>query len=492
MLKRLLISIPLWFVLSFTCKGQDIVFTQIAEFKFQNIRIGHLIDSLSIIYGIDFAYDAGIIKIDSIVNVDAKGEILGDWINSYFKNSKRDVSFTDRQVIIGRPRGVFIPRESLRISGKIEIYGTNRPLPFANIGVIDHPIGTTSNEQGNFEIILPITYSGEKLSISHLGFLSRKISIPRSDTTIHVSLAETTVHLPEVQIKYMNPIHILQNMVDRIPANYPTDTYFLTAFFRETIKQDGRYVDVSEAIVEILKPSYQTSFDYEKARFIKGRKGKELSEMDIVNFKLEGGPYHFSRLDVVRHRDFVNLNNEAGFYNYYFEGLGIEHDRLVYKVRFKPKDDSEDLFYQGELRIDSETYALVSAIFELTPPSIRRSRNYLIKRDARRFITKPYLARYYVDYRPWGNIWILNKVRGEVSLRITDKSNKQRSDIQTISEILVSDLVKAESRQKHKWFGTFKADYILSDNIGDFDPDFWKNFNIISPDEALEKVFSGK
>lgn len=489
MVLKPLVILVLLFLISFRGMGQKSVTQVRADFTFKNITIGQLMDSISKIYEIDFAYDAGIIPLDSVVSVELKNGAIGKWISEFFGAKGAEVGFMDNQVVIGRSRGVSIAKNSIRITGQVEIYGSNRPVALVNVGVVDKPIGTVTNDQGLFEIILPQSYAGEKLSFSHLGFLSKKILVPASDSTVVVALAETSVNLPEVQIKYMNPINIVKKMVEMIPQNYPDNPFFLTAFFRETIRQDGRYVDVSEAVVEILKPSYLTSFDSERVRFIKGRKGKEVSEMDLVNFKLEGGPYHFSRLDVVRHRDFTPDSEGHSMYVYSLDGMAIEHDRLVYRVKFKPHNDTGELYYQGELRIDSESYALVSAVFELTPSSIRRSRNYLIKRDARRFKTRPYFARYQVDYRPWGGLWVLNRVRGEVSLRIVDKSRRERSDIQTVSEMLVSDFTRGESRQRLRWVETFKADYVLSERIGDFDPGYWQNYNIIRPDEALEKVF---
>ena len=74
-------------------------------------------------------------------------------------------------------------------------------------------------------------------------------------------------------------------------------------------------------------------------------------------------------------------------------------------------------------------------------------------------------------------------------MRIVDKSRRERSNIQTVSEMLVSDFIQADNRQRLRWSETFKSDYVLSERIGDFDPEFWKNFNIIRPDEALESVF---
>ncbi|MBN1800148.1 MAG: carboxypeptidase-like regulatory domain-containing protein [Candidatus Lokiarchaeota archaeon] len=462
------------------------------SFYYSQITIGQLIDSLSKKYEINFAYNAGVIDLDSIVSVKANDVPLNQWIVSFFSSSYTDVFINDKQVVICSKTEAGTTNNSnnnIRVSGKVEDYSYLRPVPMVNIGVVNLPVGTVTNDQGAFEIILPLEYAGETLSFSHLGFLSKKIIIPDKDTTIVISLHETSVILPEVEVKYMSPLKIISKMVKEIPGNYPDASFFLTAFFRETIRQDGRFVDVSEAVVEIMKPSYRTGIESEKVKFIKGRKGKEVSEMDLVNFKLEGGPFHFSRLDVVRNRNFVPDENSVSEYTYSFEGFDTEHDRMVYRIKFKPVNDTGELFYQGEFRIDSKSYALVSAIFELTPASIKRSKNYLIKRDSRRFKARPYFARYQVDYRPWGDLWVLHRVRGEVSLRIVDKSRRERSDIQTVSEMLVSDFKPAENRDRLKWVETFKSDYILSERIGDFDFDFWKNFNIIRPDEALEKVF---
>ena len=470
--------------------GQESVWQQKVDFSFQDIRVEQLIDTLSALYEINFAYDAGILSLDSVVTTSGSGMLLSQWIHNFFGITGAEVSLLDQQIVIGKPRGKFNLNTSMRIVGTVKQYATGEPLGMVNIGVVDYPIGTVTNDRGDFEIILPNSYAGEILSFSHLGFLSKRMQIPASDTLLTVLLPESAVNLPEVEVKYMNPVHIIEQMIRNIGMNYPSDPYFLTAFFRETIRQDGKYVDISEAVIEVYKPSYQNTFDMERARFIKGRKGKEVSEMDLVNFKLEGGPYHFSRLDVVRQGDFFPGDDKSFIYVYSLEGMGIEQDKMVYRVKFRPREDNDDLLYQGELRIDSESFALVSAVFELTPSSIRRSRNYLIKRDARRFKTRPYFARYVVDYRPWGSLWVLNRVRGEVSMRITDKSSGARSDIQTVSEMVVSDLTRAEGHPRVRGNEMFKADYVLSETITDFDPDFWKDYNIIRPDEALEKVFS--
>jgi hypothetical protein len=58
-----------------------------------------------------------------------------------------------------------------KISSKLEF------LAFANIGIENKNIGTISNEEGGFEIEIPLLYSMDSLTISHIGYKSKKIKI---------------------------------------------------------------------------------------------------------------------------------------------------------------------------------------------------------------------------------------------------------------------------------------------------------------------------
>ena len=87
---------------------------------------------------------------------------------------------------------------------------------------------------------------------------------------------------------------------------------------------------------------------------------------------------------------------------------------------------------------------------------------------------------------------MLSRVVGVVNLQITDKNSKQQSVFNAVSEMFVSDLTEAAGRERIKWAETFKPSYVLSEHLGEFDPQFWKDYNIIQADEALEKVFRKK
>lgn len=483
-----LLWLGVWFIsfVSFSVYARS----PVRQLPIEPIRLGVLMDTLSQRFHLDFAYDAGVVNTDSLVQTVIPDSLDHQWISSLFHQNGVEVRITGRQVIIRKQQGKLADSNILFISGKVVDGANDATLPMVNVGVEGQAVGTTTNDLGQFSFKIPDSLAGKSMVFSYLGFASSRMEIPANDTVVIIRLKEYSVRLPEVQVHYRDPDQIVRAVTSAVGVNYPVQPYLMTAFFRETIQQDKRFVDVSEAVIEILKPSYSDMYDVERVRFVKGRKGRETSEMDVVQFKLAGGPYHFSQLDVMRHGDFLPNEKGESAYKYSFEGVDIIYDRMVYRVGFKPYNDAEDLFYEGEMYIEAESMALVSIDFQLTPASIRRSRSFLIKRDARRFRTRPFYAKYKVEYRPWKNGWVLSKVRGEVSVKIYDRSKRERSVFDTVSEMLVTDFSVANQRQPIPWSETYRSDYVLSDHLGEFDPDFWEHYNVIQADEALEKVLS--
>ncbi|PRY95978.1 carboxypeptidase-like protein [Marinilabilia salmonicolor] len=481
--------IILWAFLfvSLPVRSQENILERRYSFDYDNISVAAFFDSLSVRYDIAFSYDASLIAGDSIVDVRADSVYLDQWLKRTFHQEELEIHQMDRQIIISsEPARVDVG--SIHISGVVVDSASQEPMDMVNIGIAGKSLGTASNRQGKFGFFLPAEYAGEKLVFSSLGYRRDSLIIPASDTTVVVSLSETSVHLPEVLVKLVKPEEIMREVVRRKKENYAENPLILTAFFRETIQQDKKYVDVSEAVVEIFKPPYFQEYALERVRFVKGRKGQYSGDMEMIDFKLQGGPFLFSRVDIVRQGGF--LPDEAGnsVYQYSFRRMDYDHGRTVFVIGFEPQNDTGELLYEGEIVVDEASFAIVSASFQMTGKTIRKSREYLIRRDSRRFRTKPSFARYRIDYRPWNDKWILNSVRGEVNMKVIDRKENIRTVFNTVSELLITDLRDGE-RKEFRWSDAFRADYILSDQIESYDDDFWSRYNIISPDDSVEKIF---
>ncbi|MFO8001975.1 MAG: carboxypeptidase-like regulatory domain-containing protein [Marinilabilia sp.] len=485
---RGLMLLFLFLLVSSGIQSQDKKLEKEYSFSYDYLELSELFDTLTADYGISFSYDASLVPGDSLVYANADSVRLDQWLLKVLEDKALAVHKMDDQIIISEEPAK-MQRNAVHIEGMVVDSLDRDPMSMVNIGVKEKTMGTATNREGKFSLYLPPEYIGEELVFSSLGYGREQLTIPPNDTTVSVVLAETSVELPEVLVKHVEPERIMMGVVRNKNQNYASDPLILTAFFRETIEQDDEYVDISEAVIEIFKPPYSKEFAQERVRFVKGRKGEAGEDMEMIDFKLQGGPLLFSRVDVVRQGGFLPDEQGRSRYKYTYEGMNFEHGRRVFVVGFEPHNDNGELLYEGEMRIDEESFAVVGANFEMTRKTIKQSREYLIRRDSRRFKTRPFFARYQIDYRPWNGKWVLNSVRGEVKMRIVDREKRIRTVFNTVSEMVVSDLRHGD-RKEFRWSDRFRENYILSDEIESYDPEFWSRFNIISPDESIEKVFS--
>ena len=52
------------------------------------------------------------------------------------------------------------------VSGIVKNRENGEPLPYASVSLKNHPIGTISNENGEFDFYVPLSKQGDTLSIS--------------------------------------------------------------------------------------------------------------------------------------------------------------------------------------------------------------------------------------------------------------------------------------------------------------------------------------
>lgn len=484
---RFLVLTLFIFTSFFSSRAQLEVLDQRFSIHHDSIPFAQLIDSLSASFGVSFSYDASLVRGDSVVFAQADNLKLGDWLRTILANDEVELYELDNQIVMAR-EPARLPKQSILILGSVADGSDKKPLEMVNIGVEGEAIGTVTNDDGRFELLLPPGFVGKNLSFSRLGYFKNIVAIPPRDTTLAIVLDEMVIPLPEVVVRYVKPSIVMQEVVRRRPFNYAAEPTILTAFFREIIQQDDRYVDVSEAVLEIYKPTYLSGLETERVRFVKGRKGGDTQNMKEINFKLQGGPFLFSQVDIIRQGGFLPDEDGGSLYKYAFNGIDFEQGRMVYVIGFEPIQDTGELLYQGEIRIDQSSYAVVGAHFEMSRNTLRKSREYLIRRDSHRFRTRPNYARYTIDYRPVNDLWMLNSVRGEVNIKIVDRERKVRTVFNTVSEMLVTDL-RPGGRKKFKWTDSFKFSNILSEEIDHYDSDFWSHYNIIHPSESIRKVF---
>lgn len=99
----------------------------------------------------------------------------------------------------------FLYSQNLKIEGRI-IDENQEFIKYANIGVVGKTFGTVSDSLGKFTLFLDKTFLADTITISHLGYKSKKILISENiiDTNLTILLEEDNIALEEVTIRSNN------------------------------------------------------------------------------------------------------------------------------------------------------------------------------------------------------------------------------------------------------------------------------------------------
>ena len=472
---------------SFILQSQTLLSNIISQ-KSGNFTYRAITDSISKHQNINFSNDASLIPdtlykypIDSTLTIE-------QWLNRDFINDSCEWILLESQVIIRRKRELQqSTNEIISIQGEI-IGEKEKAIPFASISICGSNKGTIANEEGLFQLSLQKPSSSIQITASSLGYFSDTITILDFTSPLKIRLKECITTLPEVTFISLNPNTIINRVIEELPQNYPTNYTMLTGFFRETIQKERHYVEVTEAAVLINKPSYTNSLATERVMVEKIRNFKDTTNQGNIGMRLAGGPFHFAKLDIARYETFLNSITEKPTYKYIFEGFDTDQGRTVYVVRFKPFIDNEDLLYEGNLFIDTETSAITSASFKLTNGSIKKSKSYLVQHESGNSKSVPLSAEYQISYRPDGARWILSYVRGELKMRITNKISHENIVFTAITELAITE--SSEGKYQLIKDGIVYSNEIVANRATENSQLFWNDFNTIPPLKAVRLLFN--
>ncbi len=463
----------------------------------KNETLASVFDKISQKTQIYFSYDASLIdaerKIDASLSDKTIKEILDLLLNSKFI-----YRVLDDQVIITKPEDEKVKKKELELAvdkpiiinfrGKIIDREEKDLLPYTSISVVGRNIGTISNIDGEFELKIPGTMTGDTVVISCLGYRQYHIPVKQiTDEPATIFLQPTSFPIKEIKVTVINPQDILGRILSKISLNYPRNPEIMTAFYREVLKQDNDYIDVAEAILEIRKSSYENSFAEDKVKYLKGRKSLNVKPFKFVDFKIQGGPYYITKLDVLKTLDSFLDPEFREFYKYSLDQIVELNDRDTYVIRFKPKEKVDYPCYQGKLYVDMSSFALVHAEFELSRSGLKFAHESLIRKKPKDFYVRPVQVNYQVSYRRADGKWHLNNALASINFRVKSKKDKINSIFHSTSELLITDF-KADDGTHFKRNELFSSKDIFTEIITDYDEAFWGDYNTIKPSEALRSA----
>ncbi len=243
------------------------------------------------------------------------------------------------------------------LSGKVIDQDTKEPLAFATVGIREKSLGVVSNKLGEFEFSIPEKYLGDTLWVSMLGYHEylQPLNDVRDQQTIVIQLKNKPVVLQEIVVstKQLTAKEIVEKAIEHIKFNYPQTSYMMEGFFRQYIKENGKYVGLYEAACQLFDRRYSIPVNKhdqrEKVYLMEARKGKTVDFLASLYYE----EWNFFHVMLIENDVRYGKNAlDPSRYEYSFKEYTFLDDRLVYVIK-ADGNEKENLY------IDAENYAIL-------------------------------------------------------------------------------------------------------------------------------------
>ena len=349
--------------------------------------------------------------------------------------------------------------EFITVSGVVKDKQTRKKLEYVNISIPGTNVGTITNNDGEFSIKVKNGLHARQVEVSHIGYLNGLIPVNDKDILECTVLLEPNMNtLSEVIIRAGDPRYIVEEAIEKVNKNYIATGSMLTGFYRETAQKGRRYINISEAVIDVYKTPYKDrNVERDRVQIYKGRKLLSEKASDTLAVKLLGGPNLSVYVDVVKNPDLLLDPNILPYYAF------------------------------SKLYIDKERLSFSRAEFALSMDDRNKATEAILRKKPFGLRFKPVEVAFLVTYKERDGMSYLSYIRNEVRFKCDWKRKLFSTNYTIVSEMVVTD--GKEQNNSIPYRMSFKADQSLSDKVSDFaDENFWGAYNIIEPTESLENA----
>jgi hypothetical protein len=489
----------LFFLLTSTSVAQnhkDSVLNKQISIKFNNTPTYRALFELSNKIDLNFSYNSDLIDEDKTITLDLKNIKLTAALDSILRDSLLRYDVVSKHIIIyekGKKNSILTKKDKaekkiIKIKNRVLDEEDKKPLPYTNVGIDNHSIGTITNEDGEFVLKIDSSHLDDTLVVTYLGYKNEIYPIKDFiNEKTPVFLEKKSFSLQEVIVRWTDPYTIVLESISNISSNYFQRPLTLTSFYRESIRKENNYTSISEAIMEIYKP-HNKLFQKSKIKVLKSRKSINYGKEDKILLKLKSGLEAILLLDIIKENiSFLN-NLYIDYYQFEFNGITYFNDNATYIINFSPKkNDVEIPLYTGKLYIDVRSLAIIEAEFHLDNKNLDKISNSLVVKKKGDIKVKPKQVEYMVNYKQMNGKYHLNHIRGELLFKVRESTDFLSDKYQVAFEMftsntdtsVVNNFNNSEITQPHK---------IFIEEINNYDADFWGEYNYIIPEEPIRET----
>lgn len=253
--------------------------------------------------------------------------------------------------------------------GVVRDAGSQAPVPYASIGLPGVGVGTVSNAEGDFRLILPAGSSTDSVVVSCIGYLPRRLRLePALLASSQVLLLQPQRYeLHEVAVQGYTAQSLLAQAVRQTNRQLLSPA-LVSGYYREFALTDGQYTKFADALVDYYfqanprrprKPEIQVH--------VRESRAGEVPPTDrTASIRAVPSPIAIgeaSGYKLIANNPFLDSLNFSRYA--YTIQASTGNDADFYLLSFTPTSHDSDYLEQGTVRINRQTLVIEAFDSEL-------------------------------------------------------------------------------------------------------------------------------
>jgi len=436
------------------------------------------------------------------------------------------------------------------LKSKISDFGTYAPIESASIYIENTTIGTISNTDGNFALLVPDRFKNDTLVISSIGYKSFRTAIPDFDPSMDIFLEEDIASLDEIILvastRPKTGNDIVLRAIEELEENMPEQPYIQKGFLRHKERNKKEYKWLIESAISLYDSSYASgskknlrinveevrkSYDlrdvdslFAYTAYLKNRtRNKALRSKNLRRdtIKTESlitaikwndervnglGNLFRGKLNLVRNanvRKALFGEDVLNTHQFKLDTILVENDKKLYKVEIVKSNDfvglntkgiyNEGFEAKGWLYIDWGTYAIKKVEYQLIAASEnqkKRSKSLFGTQLNHKLVMTfmEYQDKMYPKYIYYETPKLVNA--GDRSSDQVDKEGNQVQDKEEFYYNTIQEIVFTEIIQDPELIQEALQKKWSEDIFSPrpYNKEFWKNYNVLLESEEEEQL----
>lgn len=367
--------------------------------------------------------------------------------------------------------------QGITISATVVDKETNDPLGYASIGLKSIPLGTISNDQGEFDFHIPGEYRNEVMVISMLGYKNFEAPVwSLLNGNQVLKMEKSPIVLDEVVVSdTLTGQDIMDIALSRIEKNYPMQPFVMDGFYRDVKQVGGIYISLLEAAVRINDDDYAEPRNKYKLR----ERVRLIAVRQSLGYENKFTTY-FDQDNLLE--DLLLHNNIR--YRHFTDGEAVFSRLVREKNSFYDQNETYVISYQGDyymkLFIDIEDYSIIHFEFQQGFED-----DYLGKR--RNLVSKFAGIKKKMDFRKFEGKMYPSFISITSKINWYDSETKELKFETELSQQLLINKITPNATERIKSTEKMR-NYGLQFQDQPYNKAFWDNYNVIKETPLDKKI----